>query len=290
MLFIISVIFSALSLSFFVYVLLSPSLNEDEHQKTTYFKYFRWLFPWVNVLSLLVMPFLSWRYQKNIEKLIETAGYKEKIWLKEIVGLQAMGALVGMSLWGIVWVKITMHYGLGLLGAITATWIGGYLPVAWLKNKRQQRKIDMLKAFPFFLDMVTLCVEAGSNLQTALIVAMQSMRECALRDELQHAINDMRTGTVRIEALKAMAVRCDLAEVKQWVSSLAQAELLGTSLGVVLRTQSDQFRQERFLRAEKQAAKTPVKLLFPLICFIFPCTFIVIGFPIVMKLLAMDLF
>lgn len=236
------------------------------------------------------MPFLSWRYQKNIEKLIETAGYKDKVWLKEIVGLQAVGGMVGMGLWGILWIQITLHYGLGLLGAITAAWIGGYLPIAWLKRKRQERKVDMLKAFPFFLDMVTLCVEAGSNLQTALVVAMQSMRECALRDELQHAINDMRTGTGRIEALKAMAVRCDLAEVKQWVSSLAQAELLGTSLGVVLRAQSDQFRQERFLRAEKQAAKTPVKLLFPLICFIFPCTFIVIGFPIVMKLLAMDLF
>lgn len=289
MLFIISVLFSALSLSFLVYVLLSPSLN-NEHQKTTYFKHFQWLFPWVNVLSLLVTPFLSWRYQKNIEKLIETAGYKEKIYLKEIVGLQAMGSIIGMSAWGLFWIQIALHYGLGLLGGITAIWIGGYLPIAWLKNKRQQRKIDVLKAFPFFLDMVTLCVEAGSNLQTALMVAMQSMRECALRDELRHAINDMRTGMVRIEALKAMAVRCDLVEVKQWVSSLAQAELLGTSLGVVLRTQSDQFRQERFLRAEKQAAKTPVKLLFPLICFIFPCTFIVIGFPIVMKLLAMDLF
>ncbi len=289
MLFIISVLFSAISLSFLVYVLLSPSLN-DAHQQTTYFKHFRWLFPWVNVLSLLVMPFLSWRYQKNIEKLIETAGYKDKVWLKEIVGLQAVGGMVGMGLWGILWVQITLPYGLGLLGGITAAWIGGYLPIAWLKRKRQERKLDMLKAFPFFLDMVTLCVEAGSNLQTALMVAMQSMRECALRDELQHAINDMRTGTGRIEALKAMAVRCDLAEVKQWVSSLAQAELLGTSLGVVLRAQSDQFRQERFLRAEKQAAKTPVKLLFPLICFIFPCTFIVIGFPIVMKLLAMDLF
>ncbi len=289
MLLIISVLFSALSLGFFVYVLLSPSLNEA-HQRPTYFKHFQWLFPWVHVLSMLVMPFLSWRYQKHIEKLIETAGYKDKVWLKEIVGLQAMGGMVSMSLWGILWMQITSHYGLGIAGCIVAAWIGGYLPLVWLKSKRQQRKIEMLKAFPFFLDMVTLCVEAGSNLQTALMMAMQSMRDCALRDELLHAMNDMRTGVVRIEALKAMAVRCDLVEVKQWVSSLAQAELLGTSLGVVLRAQSDQFRQERFLRAEKQAAKTPVKLLFPLICFIFPCTFIVIGFPIVMKLLAMDLF
>ncbi len=282
----ISLVLCAISLCLVMYIVLSPGLKE-EVQTSAYFRRICWLWPWVTVLSAMVMPFVSWVYQKKIEKLIGAAAYQSQMTVRDIVGLQALGVvLTSVGLWllslGLTpWVQ-WLCLGLGAC-------LGAYLPLLWLRQKMYQRQVSMLKAFPFFLDMVTLCVEAGSNLQTALMTAVNSMSEGPLRDELQYALNDMRTGNGRIEALKAMSMRCDLLEVKQWVSSLAQAELLGTSLGTVLRAQSDQFRQERFIRAEKQAAKTPVKLLFPLICFIFPCTFIVIGFPIVMRIFSMDI-
>lgn len=287
MLLIFSLIFSAVSLCLLMYVLLSPGI-EHTTEPQTYFRRFRWVWPWVSVISMFLMPFLSWSYQRKLEKLIESAAYKDKIFIKDIVGLQGVGAIAGFIL--IVFLTKDFDVPIVILTGLVGVWIGAYLPLMFLHKKKRQRKDVIYKAFPFFLDMVTLCVEAGSNLQTALMMAVHSMSEGELRDELQHALNDMRTGVNRIDALRAMALRCDSLEIKQWVSSLAQAEFLGSSLGVVLRAQSDQFRQERFLKAEKQAAKTPVKLLFPLICFIFPCTFIVIGFPLVMRIYTVGIF
>lgn len=289
MLLVFSLIFSAISLCLLMYVLLSPGIGHTSESQI-YFRQFRWIWPWVSVMSMFLMPFLSWTYQRKLEKLIESAAYKDKIFIKDIVGLQGMGAIVGFILMGLVVKDFEGPLIVLLFIGVMGGWIGAYLPLLFLHKKKRQRNEAIYKAFPFFLDMVTLCVEAGSNLQTALMMAVHSMNESELRDELQYALNDMRTGVNRIDALRAMAFRCDSLEIKQWVSSLAQAEFLGSSLGTVLRTQSDQFRQERFLRAEKQAAKTPVKLLFPLICFIFPCTFIVIGFPLVMRIYKMGIF
>ncbi|MCS6944210.1 MAG: type II secretion system F family protein, partial [Sutterellaceae bacterium] len=92
-------------------------------------------------------------------------------------------------------------------------------------------------------------------------------------------------GRPRIEALRDMAERLDFGPITSLVSALVQGELMGSSLGPILRAQSEQRRSERFQRAEKLAMEAPVKMLGPLILCIFPCTFIVIGFPIVVKFL-----
>jgi tight adherence protein C len=110
-----------------------------------------------------------------------------------------------------------------------------------------------------------------------------------LRNELRHALADMRAGAPRAEALKDLAQRVDLPALRSLVVALGQADQLGMSLGPVLRAQSAQRRAERFLRAEKLALEAPVKMLFPMVFCIFPCTFLIIGFPIAIKLIGMDL-
>ena len=89
-----------------------------------------------------------------------------------------------------------------------------------------------------------------------------------------------------MQALRDMAGRTGVSALKAVVASLAQADSLGMSVGPVLRAQAESLRNQRFLRAEKQALEAPVKMLFPLIACIFPCTFLVIGFPILIKLMA----
>jgi tight adherence protein C len=137
--------------------------------------------------------------------------------------------------------------------------------------------------------VITLCVEAGLNLQGAMNQAVQKGPKGVMRDELQKVLRDIRAGKQRAEALRAMAERLGEASISNLVTSLIQAESLGMNLGPVLRAQSEQRRSERFLRAEKLAMEAPVKMLLPLIAFIFPCTFIVLGFPIAMKFLALGL-
>jgi tight adherence protein C len=104
-----------------------------------------------------------------------------------------------------------------------------------------------------------------------------------MRDEFQRVLRDIRAGKARAASLRAMADRLNQPGINSFCTTVIQAESMGMSLGPVLRTQADQRRIERFLRAEKLAMQAPVKMLFPLLAFIFPCTFIVLLFPLAMK-------
>ena len=104
-----------------------------------------------------------------------------------------------------------------------------------------------------------------------------------MREEFQRVLRDIRAGKPRATSLRDMAGRLNETSVTNFTIAVIQAESMGMSLGPILRAQADQRRIERFLRAEKLAMEAPVKMLFPLIAFIFPCTFIVLFFPIVMK-------
>ena len=126
-------------------------------------------------------------------------------------------------------------------------------------------------------------MEAGLNLQGAMTQAVAKGPKGVLRDEFQRVLRDIRAGKARAESLRAMAQRMDEPAVANFTTAVIQAESMGMNLGPVLRAQADQRRSERFLRAEKLAMEAPVKLLFPLLAFIFPCTFIVLFFPIAMK-------
>lgn len=172
-----------------------------------------------------------------------------------------------------------------LPGAALAGWC---YPGLWLSDRLQLRRKELLKTLPFFLDIVTLCVEAGLNLQGALMQAVAKGPKGVLRDEFQRVLRDIRAGQARAPSLRAMAQRLDEPAVSHFATAVIQAESMGMSLGPVLRAQADQRRSERFLRAEKLAMEAPVKMLFPLLAFIFPCTFIVLFFPIAMKLLHAD--
>jgi tight adherence protein C len=168
--------------------------------------------------------------------------------------------------------------------------IAGFaFPAIWLRDQIEARRRETLKTLPFFLDIITLCVEAGLNLNGALAQAVAKGPQGPLRDELARVLRDVRAGKPRVDALRSFADRMNEASITNLVSALIQAENMGMNLGPILRAQSEQRRAERFARAEKLAMEAPVKLLFPLIAFIFPCTFVVLGFPIVMKFIHMGL-
>jgi tight adherence protein C len=166
---------------------------------------------------------------------------------------------------------------------------GFIFPQIWVRDRLLARKREILKTLPFFLDVITLCVEAGLNLTGAFQQAAGKGPAGPLREELSRVLRDVRAGKVRADALRTMSDRLDEPAVTNLVSALIQAEAMGMNLGPILRAQADQRRTERFARAEKLAMEAPVKLLLPLIAFIFPCTFLVLGFPIVMKFMRMGL-
>lgn len=175
-----------------------------------------------------------------------------------------------------------------LVSTYLAVAAGGFIfgwacPAIWLRDRLAIRRRELLKALPFFLDIITLCVEAGLNLQGAITQAVAKGPTGVMRDELQRVMRDIRSGKARATALRDMADRLTEPGITNFTTAVIQAESMGMNLGPVLRAQADQRRSERFLRAEKLAMEAPVKMLFPLIAFIFPCTFLVLFFPIAMK-------
>jgi tight adherence protein C len=167
-----------------------------------------------------------------------------------------------------------------LLVALLCGW--GY-PALWLNDRLNARKKELLRSLPFFLDIITLCVEAGLNMQGAINQAVLKGPKGAMRDELQRLLRDIRAGKGRATSMRDMSERLNEAPITNFVTAVIQAEQMGMNLGPVLRAQADQRRVERFHRAEKLAMEAPVKMLLPLIGFIFPCTFIVLFFPIAMQ-------
>lgn len=244
-------------------------------------KGFRWLWPAVNIFANTFGFVLRGEREAALQARLRRAGQEyaltpHQFFGGKIVGL-ALGVAVGLALGG---------DGTRLLGALLGGLFGFVYPDIWLSDHTKARNLAILKALPFFLDIVTLSIEAGMNLTGALQKAVDKCKPSPLMVEINRVLRDIRAGRPRIESLRDLADRLDYAPISSLVSALVQGELMGSSLGPILRAQSDQRRTERFQRAEKLAMEAPVKMLGPLIMFIFPCTFVVIGFPIAMKFLA----
>lgn len=169
------------------------------------------------------------------------------------------------------------------LWAFILAFLGYFYPLLWLSDTRKKRRKEVLRSLPVYLDFITLGVEAGLNLTGALKQSMEKGPHGALRHEFYMVVRDLRAGVPRADALRRMETRLDMQEITSFVGAVIQAEKMGARLGPVLRGQAEQRRTERFQRAEKLAMEAPVKLILPLIMFIFPVTFIVLAFPIVMK-------
>ena len=170
---------------------------------------------------------------------------------------------------------------------LTGLVIGYFYPDIWLGDVRNGRRKSVLKTLPAYLDFITMAVEAGLNMTGAITQAMDKGPAGPLKHEFFMVVRDLRSGLPRADALRRMEGRLQMTEVTSFVGTVIQAERMGASLGAALRVQAEQRRIERFQRAEKSAMEAPVKLIGPLMMFIFPVTFVVLGFPIAMKFLAM---
>jgi len=192
------------------------------------------------------------------------------------------GGLIGLVIY-LVGQWINVH---SLLLPFFGAAFGFFYLDLWLRDRMKRIEIEVLKNLPNFLDMLTLAIESGCNLTVGITIGVEKAPDNPLRRAFARMLREIRSGRSRIDALRSLEDRLDLPAVQSLVSALVQAEKTGASMGMVLRAQSTQRTNERFARAEKLAMEAPVKMLGPLILCIFPCTFVVIGFPIGMKMMA----
>jgi len=245
----------------------------------------------IHWISHFVAPVMSGKSYTRMQAALRRAGMEYQLSPSQFLAGRLVCAMIviGIVCWGIASFDTpgneASRFGYKVYAAASAigALCGYYYPSIWLRDRLTQRRKELLRSLPFYLDVITLCVEAGLNMQGAMNQAVAKGPKGVLRDELQRVLRDIRAGKGRADSLRAMAERLNESPVTSFTTAVIQAESMGMNLGPILRAQADQRRSERFLRAEKLAMEAPVKMLFPLIAFIFPCTFIVLFFPIVMK-------
>ena len=240
------------------------------------------IWPFVQIIANFFCVFLPYELIEGTEKKLQRTGVSYLMTAEQFIALRIMAAVFAPIFAWFLMLGLDKFEPAWL---IIAPILGFLFPEIWLNDTRKRRESAVIRTLPVYLDFITLCVEAGLNLQGALGQAMEKASPGPLRNEFGIVLRDLRAGLSRAEALRRMADRLDIKEITGFVSAIIQAEKMGSSLATILRLQSEQRRSERFQRAEKLAMEAPIKLIGPLIIFIFPVTFIVLGFPIAMKFL-----
>lgn len=170
---------------------------------------------------------------------------------------------------------------------LVAIGLGFLLPDFWLSNRISARQARIRRGLPDVLDLLVICIEAGLSLDQAVVRTAEelSLAQPAVCDELSIVVLEQRAGLHRAEAWRHFVERTNVESVRNLVSVLVQSEKFGTSIAKTLRVHSDTLRTQRRQKVEEQAAKTTVKLVFPLVFFIFPSLFLVTLGPAVITIM-----
>jgi tight adherence protein C len=228
-------------------------------------------------LMLRVNPRMS---LEVVSKKLASAGMRRTS-ATTFLGLRAFCGIAGLVLGFLI--MSSSKPQTGMLAMILFTVLGFFGPSYWLTLKARRRGDLVASDLPDALDLLAVSVEAGMGFDGAIAKLTEHM-EGPLIDEFELALGEIRVGEGRSEALKRIAERVPAQEMASFVRSIVQADQLGISLGRLLRVQATDARNKRQAAAEEKAMKAPIKMLFPLVLFIFPSMFIVILGPAFLNL------
>jgi tight adherence protein C len=211
------------------------------------------------------------------------AGYRSS---EALMAMRGVKLVFPILMLGLVYFSGIYRLNVFLLPAV-ALGLGYLFPDMWLSWRVSARQHRIRRALPDGLDLLVICVEAGLGLDQALLKVSQDMKisHPELSEELQLVNLEMRVGKTRIEALRELARRTGVEDVKALVAMLIQTERFGTSIAQSLRVYSDDMRLKRRQRAEEMSAKTAVKMVPALVFFIFPALMVVILGPAVLTIM-----
>ncbi len=236
----------------------------------------------LRALGNRVMPSASTDYSRIKLKFLRAGIRRENVaavfWGAKLV--LALGLPLAFLAARLTVLKLTDVQLTVVLEALAA--LGGYyLPDFWLRVKTEQRQEKIEKALPDALDLMVICVEAGMGMDAAInrVAKEIELASPELSEELSLLNLELRAGKARQDALKNIALRTNIEAVSSLATTLIQTDKFGTSVSAALSVFSDGFRTRRFQKAEESAGKLPVKLMIPLIFFIFPALFVVIAGP-----------
>jgi len=218
-------------------------------------------------------------HMKKLREQLAMAGYDQALTPEQFMTIRILLGAVGIVFTFLLFAGNNPMAGLLMLVCTLL------YPNVWIRSLVAKRHLQILKALPNVLDLLTLSVEAGKDFITALRDILNRRPPDELGFELRKALHEIQLGKPRHAALKEMSMRVRQPELTSVMNAIVQSDELGVSIGQVLRIQAEQLRAKRFARAEKLASEAPVKILFPVALLIFPAVFAVVLAPMLMRAL-----
>ncbi len=231
--------------------------------------------PMLEGLAQMAKKFTPESAKEATRHRIELAGLAGKL-TPEQYSAYRLGAAIGIALLGGgIALFVHLPFLQRLLIPMGAMAIGYYLPNMYLSSLTSKRQKEILKALPDAMDLLTICVEAGLGFDAAMSKVAEKW-DNELSRSFQRVVQEMQLGKLRREALRSLAYSVEVSDVTTFVAAIVQADQLGVSMAKVMRIQSDTMRLKRRQRAEEKARQAPVKMMIPLVFFIFPSIFIIL--------------
>jgi tight adherence protein C len=249
----------------------------------------RTLRPLMAGLSGRASRMASTSFTQSTEKRLALAGNPGDLRVADWMGIKTIGAVVGGGLFTLAFVfpgpiKVLGGFPLSMIMILVGLYLGYSIPEFWLGGRVKKRQKQILLQIPDALDLLTISVRAGLGFDGALGKVVEKLKG-PLTEEFRRALAEIRVGKPRRDALRDIVPRTEVTALTNFIGAIIQAEQLGVSISKVLQVQSEQLRIERRQRAEEQAAKAPIKMLFPLVGCIFPSLFIVILGPAIILII-----
>ena len=242
---------------------------------------FRFAMPFLPLTRKLASGSALSSFRTGDEMRLQMAGYDEVLSAEDFSGLRIIFAIEA-----IVFLFIGAGAGNMIFCLVIAVMLFMF-PTLWLSGVIKKRHTSIMKALPNVLDLLTLSVESGRDLLSALREILERRKPDALGEELSRTFREMQFGRKRVEALKALTRRVRQVDLTATINAIIQAEEYGVSIGQLLRIQGDMQRSKRFAMAEKLANESSVKIIIPVVICILPAVFLILMGPLVMNALKM---
>ena len=239
--------------------------------------------PLLEGLTGIARRFTPAGFGEGVAQKLVMAGNPPNLNVDKVLVLKLLG-IVSVVLW-IPVVVVMLHFSgfLAIVGVVVLWGASFMYPDVLISRKIEDRQKEISRKLPDILDLLVISVEAGLGFEQALdrtTIAVPG----ALSDEFRRMLHEIRIGSSRADALRSMAERTEVPELRAFIMAMLQADTFGVSISRLLRSQADEMRIRRRLRAQEQAQKAPVKMLFPLVFCIFPSIFVVILGPAIIQI------
>lgn len=233
----------------------------------------RTLLPWFRAFGRVFGRLTPARTLQDLSHQLMIAGNPLGLKAREFYGLRMAFMLLGLWM-----IYIILNPGITntrLLISVIVLYIAGYFPKIWLRGRVRARQGKIRKGLPDALDMLSVCADAGLGFDQSM-QRVSEYWQTPVGIEFGRVVKEMEMGLSRQDALRSLAERLDIAELSSFVAVIIQSDQLGMSIADTLHAQAKQMREERRFRAQEQARKIPLKMLFPMMTLIFPAMMAVI--------------